>query len=85
MIVRTLLILAATVAAAFSAAFVSAIVLAIVDLYLTGHGQDSLDRTWLHGAGGIVDLSRADVLLLLSTLLSSVVAFQISRRTLPAR
>jgi hypothetical protein len=85
MIVRTLLILAATVAAAFSVAFVSAIVLAIVDLYLTGHGQESLNGEWLHSVGGIVDLSRADVLLLLSTLLSSVVAFQIFRRTLPAK
>jgi hypothetical protein len=50
-------------AAALGAGVLTALVLAIVDLYVTGHGNASLTRPWLEW-GAIVQLSRADVILL---------------------
>ena len=52
---------------AFGCAVLAAIALAVMDIYVTGHGQPSLTRPWISWFGA-VELSRADMLMLLAAL-----------------
>jgi hypothetical protein len=62
----------AAIVAAAATAVGAAIVLAILDIYQTGHGRASLSRPWIDAS--FVHLSRADVVLLVAVLMSSLLA-----------
>ena len=64
-----LLVLAAV--AAIGASVFAAVALAIVDLYVTGHGGLSLGRPWISWSS-VLELSRADVLVLVAAALGFV-------------
>lgn len=66
-------------AAGIGAAVATAVGLTVVDLYLTGHGHDSIARPWLESRALGVHLSRADAALLLVTGVAAVVGARAAR------
>jgi len=63
--VGRLLILASLTA--FCAGLVAAVTLAIIDIYVTGHGGESLARPWISW-GPWIQMSRADAVLYVAAL-----------------
>lgn len=57
--------------AGFGCGVLVAITLTVLDLYLTGHGQQPLGRPWLDLEQLGVHLSRADVVFLLAAVLGA--------------
>jgi hypothetical protein len=68
--------LALALLAGLGTGVVVAIALAVVDLYLSGHGLRTLDRTWLEWPAAGVHLSRTDVILLVSAGLVAGIAWR---------
>jgi hypothetical protein len=60
--------------AAFAMALLAAIVLAVADIYVTGHGGESLMRTWITW-GDAVRLSRADLIFYAAAIVGGVAGF----------
>lgn len=58
-------------AAGMGAGVVAVIALAVIDLYLSGHGHDSITREMISWEPGGVHLSVADLALLLVVLLAA--------------
>jgi hypothetical protein len=65
--------------AGVGAALATAVGLTVFDLYLTGHGHDSIARPWLESPGLGVHLSRADAVMLLVTGAAAVVGARAAR------
>ena len=72
---RSAFIACATVASALAMLLVSAIVIAIADLYVTGHGGQSLGREWIEVNDNIISLSRADVIVLTAAFIGAIGGF----------
>ena len=68
-----------SIATALGAGVLAALVLAVVDLYVVGHGGESLSRPWIDwGAAG---LSRADAAMLVASATAGLGTFLLGRRT----
>ena len=61
-------------------AVLSAIVIAIIDMYLSGHGHDSLTREWLTWSAAGVHLSIGDVIVLGTVLMGAALTWRLCRR-----
>ena len=64
--------------AAVSAAVLAAISLGVIDIYVTGHGGQSLMRPWISW-GSWVELSRGDALFYLVALTAGGATFLLAR------
>ena len=62
--------------AGLGSAILVAIALAIVDLYLTGHGYESLSTPLLDWEGGGIHLSLADVIFLAAAALAAAITWR---------
>ena len=68
----------AALLAGVGAELVTAIAMAVVDLYVTGHGGESIMRTWIE-VGDAVALSRADVVLLAVVVVAAALGAWLAR------
>jgi hypothetical protein len=64
---------------AFGAGLVAAVTLAIVDVYVTGHGGESLTRPWISW-GPWFQLSRADAVLCIAALAAGGASLLMARQ-----
>jgi hypothetical protein len=64
---------------AFGAGLVAAVTLAIVDVYMTGHGGESLTRPWISW-GPWFQLSRSDAVLCFATLAAGGASLLLARQ-----
>ena len=69
---NTLTRLGASAAAGLGAAIVAALIVTVVDLYLTGHGHDSITRGVIAWEQAGVDLSIGDVGMLVTAIAAAV-------------
>jgi hypothetical protein len=74
MIRQHAIVSAGALSGALVAAVVSAVVVAVADIYLTGHGGQSLTRPWIEWGGSAVALSRGDVAVLVAALVGALTA-----------